>query len=170
MPDDSCKPVRPAPKHSGSGSPVAFRHSVPSCGINGSLSSAALPSLCTSDPCICLYGLPSISYHLCSGLSTYILYENTGTEVNSAPGWPSNAPRRPRLWATGYTPFLRACFHLLQVEINIHPQHTSARPASAAHAHPGMHKNNSSNPALMNTHPSIFQIPSAEGWGGSHWP
>ena len=124
---------------------------------------------------------PLIPVFACMGYQTYhityvpdrqhiLLYENTGTEVNSAPGWPSNAPRRPRLWATGYIPFSRACFHLLQVEINIHPQHTSAKPASAAHAHPGIHRNSSNNPALMNTHPSIFQIPSAEGWGGSHWP
>lgn len=48
-PDDSHRPVRPATKHRGVGSSPAFRRSVPSCGLCGSLSSAALPSLRTSD-------------------------------------------------------------------------------------------------------------------------
>ena len=60
-------------------------------------------------------------------------------------------------------------FHLLQVDISAQPAHTSVIPASAAHAQPGMHRNSSSNPALMSTQPSSFHNPSAGGPGASHW-
>lgn len=60
MPDDSCKPVRPAPKHRSGGSPSAFRRNAPSHGLSGSLSSAALPALRTSDP----YSNRNRCYHI----------------------------------------------------------------------------------------------------------
>ena len=53
--------------------------------------------------------------------------------------------------------------------MSAHPAHASVIPASAAHAQPGMHRNNSSNPALMSTQPSSFHNPSAGGPGASHW-
>ena len=57
-------------------------------------------------------------------------------------------------------------FHLLQVEMSAQPRQTSAAPAIAAQAQPGIHRNSSSNPALMNTHPSSFHSPSSGGRQG----
>lgn len=53
-------------------------------------------------------------------------------------------------------------FHLLQVEINAHPAQTSAPPANAAQAQPGMHRKSSTNPPLMSAHPASHQNRSAE--------
>lgn len=53
--------------------------------------------------------------------------------------------------------------------MSAHPAQISVAPASAAQAQPGMHRNSSSKPALMNTHPSSFHSPSEGGQGGSYW-
>jgi len=63
-----------------------------------------------------------------------------------------------------HTILTRMLFHLLQVEMSAQPEHTSAAPAIAAQAQPGMHRNNSSSPALMKTHPSSFHNPSSGGF------
>lgn len=174
-PDDSHRPVRPATKHRGVGSSPAFRRSVPSCGLCGSLSSAALPSLRTSD-----FLLNSDTDVILSWMQRDVngQKQRIGKRQDAArvlPDWqrpcrltcaacPRSAARcRSGTSAPGCTPSSRAYLHLLHVLSNAQPALTSAAPAIAAQAQPGIHRSSSSSPAQMNAQPTNFQQQSSGG-------